>query len=97
MSVTSGGTARSGGRAGVDADMTPQPCLDLALRRCAHEAVQFLAVAQEHQERDTLDLVASADVGRLVNVELDDLQPAAIRVRQTLQRRRDHAARAAPG
>src|SRR3546814_917866 len=54
------------------------------------------AVLEQHQRRDA----ANAECGRrlrvLVDIELDDLQRAAVFGRELFKNRRDHAARAAP-
>jgi hypothetical protein len=43
----------------------------------ADDAVDLLAVADQHEQRDVVDAEAARDRRRMVDVELDDLQPAA--------------------
>src|SRR4051812_2767013 len=62
----------------------------------ADATVDLGAVAQQDQQRDALDVVASGDVGRLVGVQLDHLQAPGQLDREPLHRRRDHPARPAP-
>src|SRR5580698_4706746 len=72
------------------------PLLKLLLRRGADLARRELAVLEHHQRRDRHDAVFRSDTGVLVDVELDDLDLAVERLGNLFQRRRDHAARAAP-
>ena len=78
--------------------ITPRgdPLLQLLLRRGADLARGELAVLEQHQRRDRHDAVLRRGARVLVDVELDDLDLVAHRAGDLLERRRDHAARAAP-
>ncbi len=72
------------------------PLLELLLRRGADLARGHVAVLEDHQRRDRLDVVLRRGLRILVDVELDDLDLLAERSGDLLQRRRDHPAGAAP-
>ena len=72
------------------------PLLELLLRRGADLARGHLAVLEDHQRRDRHDAVFRGGVRAFVDIELDDLDLVAERAGNLVQRRRDHAAGAAP-
>ena len=71
-------------------------CSSFGLGRGADLARGELAVLEQHQRRDRHDAVLRRRRRVLVDVELDDLDLAAERAGDLLERRRDHAAGAAP-
>src|SRR5712671_344831 len=72
------------------------PLLELLLRRGADLARGHLAVLEDHQGRDRHDAVFRRHARVLVDVELHNLDLVAHGAGDFLERRRDHAARAAP-
>src|SRR5262245_30306951 len=72
------------------------PLLELLLGRGADLARGELAALEHHQRRDRHDAVLLCGLRALVDVELDDLDLAAERAGDLLERRGDHAARPAP-
>src|SRR5438067_7422186 len=72
------------------------PLFELLLRPGADLARGFLAVLEHHQGRDRHDSIFRCGSRVLVHVELDDLDLAAKRAGDLLERRCDHLAWAAP-
>ena len=72
------------------------PLMQLLLRRRADLARGDLAVLEQQQRRDRHDAVFGGGVRVLVDIELDDLDLVAELAGDLFQRRRDHAAGAAP-
>ena len=72
------------------------PLLELLLRRGADLAGGELAVLEQHQGRDRHDAEFGRRARVLIDIELDDLDLAVERLGNLFQRRRDHAAGAAP-
>ena len=72
------------------------PLLELLLRRGADLARRELAVLEQHQGRDRHDAEFRRRARVLIDIELDDLDLAVERLGNLFQRRRDHAAGAAP-
>ena len=61
-----------------------QPGAQLLNRRCADQAVDLPAVADQNEQRYALHAVSGGDRGCVVDVELDDLQPAGVLAAQAL-------------
>src|SRR5882672_6458604 len=72
------------------------PLLQLLLGRGADLARGKLAVLEQHQGRNRHDAVFLRRLRALVDIELEDLDLAAERAGDLLERRRDHFAGPAP-
>src|SRR5882672_4620115 len=77
-------------------DRGGDPLLQLLLRRGADLARGHLAALEDHQGRDRHHAVFRRRLRALIDVQLDDLDLVAQRAGNFVQRRRDHAAGAAP-
>src|SRR3954470_19449559 len=77
-------------------DRSRNPLLQLLLRRGADLARGHLAALEDHQGRDRHHAIFRRRLRAFVDVQLDDLDLVAHRAGDFVQRRRDHAAGAAP-
>src|SRR5579859_5257647 len=77
-------------------DRGGDPLLKLCLRRGADLARGHLATFENHQGRDRHHAVFRRGLRALVDVQLDDLDLVAHRTGNLVERRSDHATRAAP-
>src|ERR1700730_2413832 len=77
-------------------DRSRNPLLQLLLRRGADLARRHFAALEDHQGRDRHHAVFRSRLRALIDVQLHDLDLVAHGAGNLVERRRDHAARAAP-
>ena len=70
---------------------------NLAFGQCAGELVHRLPANEQHDQRDAADAQRGRQVGRLVGVDLGQLEGAAVSFGQPFQHRPQRLARPAPG
>src|SRR5207248_6071177 len=82
---------------GGRAQMRVEELEQLLFRHVAHEALGLAAVLEEDHRRDRADAEPAGGDRVGVDVELGDAHLGALLVRDLLEDRRDHPARATPG
>src|SRR4030088_2661779 len=76
--------------------MRLEPGSQLCVGHRTHPPVDLLAVPDQDEQRDALNVETGGDVGCLVGVELDDLDSARVVATDPLDDGRDHAAGSTP-
>src|SRR5579872_2758715 len=68
-----------------------EPLAQLRVRQRPDAAVGLGARLDQHEQRDAARLVSARELGRLVDVELDELEVAGVLAGEPLDGGRDHA------